>query len=387
MLYSLFIGMATAQQMAILSSETTDTASLSSDLDGNAEMIAWSDLQELPLVITNADIKGKCSGLAKSLSDIELALSGVIKSLDYLELEKADGHMRRVENNFHCLNEIAPASLLSQAYFLSGLTYFYREDQEKTVKDWEQAIVFDPNIEWNDLFEPSGKPLFQSTKDELRSVAEAQLVLFPSTATVVIDGQERKSGDSIPAGLHLVQHGQLNIKSYFIEVEAGTDVTLADFSGFANDVGTAMSDPQQSQELLLALQLLPDFNDFLVASESTLWTLSMGGDSWKSKPRAVEKPANTVVERAEKEAIPSLPSAPQVVERKRHPALMYASVGALGLGGASLLMARSKYNQFLAEGDDTLASQHVTQNAVYYWAGTGLSVAAGGLLIAGTVKW
>jgi len=56
------------------------------------------------------------------------------------------------------------------------------------------------------------------------------------------------------------------------------------------------------------------------------------------------------------------------------------------LGGASLLMARSKYNQFLAEGDDTLASQYVTQNAVYYWTGTGLSVAAGGLLIAGTVK-
>ena len=137
MLYSLFIGMATAQQMVVLSSETTDTTSIATSLDGNAETIVWTDLRELPLVITNADTKGKCSGLPKSLSDIELALSGVIKSLDYLELEKADGHMRRVENNFHCLNEIAPASLLSQAYFLSGLTHFYREDQEKTVKDWE----------------------------------------------------------------------------------------------------------------------------------------------------------------------------------------------------------------------------------------------------------
>ena len=386
MLYSLFIGMATAQQMVVLNSETTDTVGITSEIDSGAETIVWTDLQELPLLINNADLKGECSGLPKSLSDIELALSGVIKSLDYLELEKADGHMRRVENSFYCLNEVVPASLLSQAYFLSGLTHFYRENQEETVIDWQHAIVFDPSIEWNDLFEPSGKPLFQSTKDELESTAPVQLVLFPSTATVIIDGEERKSGDTIPAGLHLIQHGTLNIKSYFVEVEPGSDLTLASFADFPADVTGLMSDPKQNQEFLVALKLLPDFNDFVVASEQEMWTLSMGGDSWKSKPRASQ---NKTVKEASvaPEGNPSLPSAPAVVERKRHPALMYASIGALGLGGASMLMARAKYNQFQVEGDDTLASQYATQNAVYYWTGTGLSVAAGGLLIAGTVKW
>jgi hypothetical protein len=390
MLYYLLLNIAIAQQLVVVNSEGTNTDGVALDLDDNAETILWSDLQQLPLSISNAEIKGKCAGLAKSLEDVETALSGVGKSLDYIELEKADGHMRRVENSFRCLNEIAPASLLSKAYFLSGLTDFYREDNDSAVTDWQQAIVFDSSIEWDDQFEPSGKPLFDSTKDELKSIAEAQLVIFPSTATIIIDGEERNSGDSIPAGLHLIQHGKDNTKSYFVQVEAGSDVTLASFVDFPSDLNELMSDSNLSQEFLMALRRLPDFDDYRLVSTENYWSLSMGGDTWKSTSISSTKAVDLKpkVDTKKNRGTPqNLPEVATIADKKRHPVLTYASIGALGLGGVSLVLAKNRYDDYLLEGDPTVAATLAGKNAMLFWTGTGLSVAGGGLLVAGTVKW
>jgi len=374
MILQILIGMASAEQMVILSKEEL-SATEQSAIPATAEQIVWADLQQLPLVITNAEIPGKCSGLPKNIEDVEASLAGVVNSLAYIELDKADGHMRRVENDFRCLQEIASPALLSSSYFLSGLTYFYREDTEKTIAAWQQAIVFNPDIIWDDRFEPSGKDLFQTTIDDMQSVAEAQLIIYPSSAKIVIDGEERQSGDSIPAGVHLIQHQQESIRSHWVEVAAGSDVTLISFGDFSGDLHTVMKDDSLRQEFLIALKLLPDGSDFQVVENETLWTLSMSGDSWKSKElntRSTTIPTETIADSRDK---------------KRHKSLLYASVGAATLSGASLLLAQQQREKFMVEADQRVADDLRAANAASYWSGVGLGVTAGGLMLAGVIKW
>ena len=97
----------------------------------------------------------------------------------YFEIDKAIGHIRRIENDLVCLNEKVPRSLLAKNQYLLGVSYFYDDKLDAAQQSWRQALLFDPMLQWDPNIEPSGKPAFEETKLEIQSQALSRLILIP----------------------------------------------------------------------------------------------------------------------------------------------------------------------------------------------------------------
>jgi len=364
------INPAVAEQLVIYSSQENLNSELQPQLDEDAEKVLWADVQNFPLNFHGVTPKGKCVGIAKTTKEIEESLNKVVSALNYLELEKAVGHVNRIENDFLCLEEIVPAEILSRSYFLSGVTYYYDEDMDKTTEEWKQAITLNPSVEWDDQIEPSGKKLFTTIKEEVQTVATAQLVLYPSNSKVVLDGKERMSGDDIPAGRHLAQHETTKMKSYWIEVEPGNDVTMIALSSF-DKLDTLMADSNGQQEILTALSLVRPDTDIRIITEQDLWYVPTGSDNWSKVDL--------------QQAIKDNPNS--TVKNTKAKALLISSAASLALGGTSFVMAKKSHDQYLATEDPVAANNIYAMNRLWFYSGIGLGVSAGGLLVGGVIQW
>ena len=148
---SLLTSLVFAEQLVVIENESS-LPQAKSIYSENSTILVWSSLQRYPLKFSNATQAGECSVYPKSIEDVTSALANVQTALDYWELDKADGHLLRVEGNLRCLNEIASSQLLSEVYFVSGLTYFQRKDEKNAI-----AFYRDSNLKIRDIT-PFGPP-------------------------------------------------------------------------------------------------------------------------------------------------------------------------------------------------------------------------------------
>ena len=218
---SLLTSQVYAEQLVVIENEKSLPKAKSIYPD-DATVLAWSALQRYPLKFSNATQEAECSVYPKTIADVQSSLANVQTALDYWELDKADGHFRRVEANLRCLNETASSKLLSDVYFVSGLTYYQRQDEKNAVAQWEQALTFYEELKWDDAYEPAGKALFEQTSYELTFSAKTNLIPVPNTMSVTVDGDDTNGVTPLYAGKHLIQYGD-EIHSYLIDVEEATD--------------------------------------------------------------------------------------------------------------------------------------------------------------------
>ena len=361
---SLLTSVVFAEQLVVIESESSlpEAKSIYSE---DSTVLVWSTLQRYPLMFSNATQTGECSVYPKSINDVQSALANVQTALDYWELEKADGHLLRVEGNLRCLNEIVSDQLLSEVYFVSGLTYFQRQDETNAVAQWVQALTFDDQLKWDDAYEPSGKPLFEQTSYGLTFSAKTNLIPLPSTMSVTVDGSEANGTTTLYSGKHLVQYGD-EIHSYLIDVEEAADVHVVGFSAFEDDLGSVMASELSRKEYLKALKYGTDFTEFVVMTDSESWTPIPGGTDWDK----------TNLELLKQQTL---------VEKTRRPSLMIASIGTVSLSALSFYFAAQKFDDYM-NGVNNL-DQIESANHLYFLTGIGLGVASGGLLVAGVTKW
>ena len=107
---SLLTSQVYAEQLVVIESESSlpEAKSIYSD---DSTVLVWSTLQRYPLMFSNATQSGECSVYPKTIEDVQSSLANVQTALDYWELDKADGHLLRVEGNLRCLNEIVSSKL------------------------------------------------------------------------------------------------------------------------------------------------------------------------------------------------------------------------------------------------------------------------------------
>ena len=144
------------------------------------DVFPWSDLQRYPIKFSNVTSTGDCSVYPRTIQDVKTSLSSVTSALNYMELDQADGHLLRVESDLRCLNEVVSADLLSQLYFISGLTYYYRQNEAEAKAQWKQAYALNEELKWDDVYEPSGKSLFEQTLQRHNSQSRRSLLYHPT---------------------------------------------------------------------------------------------------------------------------------------------------------------------------------------------------------------
>ena len=360
MLWTLFSSFAYAEQIVILDNEKSRNAALEELVDSNAEFILWSDLQKRPLSFANVEERQICLGKVVSLSELEESLQKADIGILYFEIDKAIGHIRRIENDMVCLNEKAPSSLLSKTQYLLGVSYFYDEKYELANDSWKQALLFDPNLEWDPNIEPSGKSAFRETKEEIQSQALSRLILVPENAQITIDGYPAQNSMNIDAGTHLVQHDKLNHQGNVIKTTVGTDVITVSFADFPSDLGELMADEDARNELLSGLRITEQQSDIRVVANDQLWSTSFGINQWKS----------TSFQQS-------------FIRIQPNVSLLAAGAGSLLIGGGAMWLAQNKHDQYMEVSDDQADSIYLT-NRVAWFSGTSLLTVGGGLLFMGT---
>ena len=381
--------MASADPLVILHGSDSKTDTLIQKVGPSAEYITWADLQEFPLAFSGITEHKTCLGNPASLEDLRSSLKSAESSVAYLETQNALGHVRQIENKLPCLTEAIPTDVLVRSNYIAGVAYNYDSKTDQAKAAWRKALMYNPNLSWDDNIEPSGKGAFDELKRTIQNQATTSLVLLPANAKLTVDGNQVSNGDSLIAGEHFVQHNKMAFQGHSITTEMGSDSFIISFADFPNDLTATMSEQANRQALLKGVLLFQDKSDIRIVTSTDYWYLQMGTTKWKSESLEA-KPVATAVPEPSTAANAPLPQAP--VENqpalKINKPVFLSGIGLLAAGGGAFLVAQNQAKLF----DSTAAEQgnEDTINAAYrlnhtmFWTGTALSAVGGGLLIKGS---
>jgi hypothetical protein len=141
MILILFTSILFAAPLVIIDDNIESNQPVQSIIDSNTEVVQWSAIQNLPLSLKNIESERKCLGSPTTLTDIEESLTKAKSGINYFEIEKALGHLSKIENDIVCVSEKVPTELLTKTYFYMGIAHNYNNDTEKAVQSWRQAFI------------------------------------------------------------------------------------------------------------------------------------------------------------------------------------------------------------------------------------------------------
>lgn len=380
---------ASADPLVILNNPESNTGEIQEKVKDGAEFLTWDELREFPLAFGSVEASKTCLGKPVSLDELRDALKSAESSVAYLETKSALGHVRKIQSNLVCVNEPIPTALLARSSYIAGVAYNYDENLELAKTNWQQALMYDPSMVWDENIEPSGRPAFEEALRIITNQASTRLIFMPDEATLTIDGHTPKSGDSVIAGEHLVQHNALGFQGHTIKTEMGTDAYIVSFADFPSDLGVVMADPVKRNEMLKALLMVQDKTDIRVVTNSEYWYLPMGTTKWKSQEL---KNASNSGKKSAEIGVAATDGAERAHVKSKdagriNKPVFYAGAGTLALGAASLIIANQHHQTFEGYGVGTSATEVEETWGLqrgFWFAGTGLAVVGGGLMIGGT---
>ena len=391
-LWVLAIDLAVADPLVILNGPESKTKEVRGKAGDNAEFLTWAELREFPLAFGSVEESKSCLGVPIPLKDLKTSLKSAESAVAYLETKNAIGHVRQIQSSLVCVSEPVPTKLLARSSYIAGVAYNYDENLKLAKANWQQALMYDPSMVWDESIEPSGKPTFEEVKRNLESQATTRMIFMPNSAQITIDGKQPKSGETIIAGEHLIQHDSLGHQGHLIETEMGTEAYVVSFADFPSDLGLVMAESVSRNEMLRALLMVQDIDDIRVVTATDYWYLPMGTTKWKSQelkyvPKALtpSRTAAKVIDEKTKVDTPSVTTKPSSSGINK--TLFYGGAGTVALGAASLIVAngyRNTFNEFERGVSKTDFNETFERQRVFWFAGTGLTVVGGGLMIGGT---
>jgi hypothetical protein len=268
-----------------------------------------------------------------------------------------------------CLIEPLEASLASRIFFLRGFVELETGRQPEAREAFDRAVLFAPELEWDERFPPTGQPLLKEAREALAAATPGVLVLGPGLqqATALwVDGQPAIVEDghlSIKPGVHLVQMLQPTVVTLPLHIGVDRAVAIVDAQAMAQT-------PLASLLGTIELQALLE-QEF--GSGTPIWFYA-GENTWRLDSSWSELPKSDAVLHAER----------AIVGQK----LARSGVGVLGVGmvggAVSWTIIGSNYK---ADASETRASYETRQarvNATAPWAYTTSGIALGGLAVAVT---
>ena len=363
----LFASVALAEQTVIVE-DKTQLESFAAEVDPNAQILLWSDVRYYPLMFTGVENPQQCTSLKTNVGQLEASLAKAEDAVNYIEIEKAISYIERIQKDMVCLNERIPSELISSTYFLLGVAHSYNDDDELASESWSQALLFTPDLKWDENIEPSKKPKFEETKEALERQTTARIMMIPQSAKLSLDGKPAEHSGDVFSGRHLLQQDSVNFQGYQFKTDSGNDVVVVSFADFPENLTDVMSNDTYKQEILLGLRMLEPDNDYRIIEGSQMWYLPSNSPRWSVVEAQGGKQKTT------KQASPS----------GKKP-LLYAGIGTLALGGMSFAIAKQKHDEFGDYSPESFidAEKAFNLNRVSFFSGVGLTTVGSALIITG----
>ena len=231
------------------------------------------------------DLKA-CTGNAITNKHVQNYTQTAFNHYSYYELEKSALALNKAESSLVCLQELFNGDEVRDMYYLKGILEQSTGNEQASKQAFSSAIRIKPDLQWNDMFAPDAKPLFDSAKEEFSSLPSVPLTLIPQTATssLWINGTPLLDIDnpSIYAGTNIIQLVGLETTTYEVTVPANVDsVRLILPSTLPNTAYTWAGDEEKSSQLseVLTLVVQPD-SPIYVHDSGKVWTSSLSQPNW-----------------------------------------------------------------------------------------------------------
>ena len=108
----------------------------------------------------------RCNGYPVSPIRFNKTIQELDYALSYFELDKALELAKSAQSNLSCLSEPPEAETVADLFFFTAITLFYGNDFEGARAYFSRAIAYKPNLNWNDMFGPDPKVLFEEARKE-----------------------------------------------------------------------------------------------------------------------------------------------------------------------------------------------------------------------------
>lgn len=227
----------------------------------------------------NTEVLKSCDGNAITNKHVQNYTQTAFNHYSYYELEKSAVALTKAESSLVCLQELFNGEDVRQMYYLKGILEQSKGNENASKQAFSSAIRIKPDLQWNDMFAPDAKPLFDSVKEEFSSLSSVALTLVPESAasSLWINGTPLLDVDnpSIYAGTNIIQIVGLETTTYEITVPTDVDgVRLLIPSTLPNTAHTWAGDEDKGTQLSEVLSL--------VINQDTPVYVHDSGQVWKS---------------------------------------------------------------------------------------------------------
>ena len=233
----------------------TSYASASSQIDRSQfESVSPMELMELPMRLSGAGSIEGCPKTNMSNARLKKLTQELDMALAYYELDLAQEKFAKAEQGLLCLNSILDTDLVSRLYYLQGLLEYNNGNETATKQAYRNAIRFQANLNWDNMFAPDSQPLFEAAKKELATAEGVTINVFPKSAESMlwINGIPASDEDSLTLhyGDNMLQYEGVDMENAIVFVEDdATEITLIIPGAIDKEIIDWVNTPAHQEEL------------------------------------------------------------------------------------------------------------------------------------------
>lgn len=226
-------------------------------------------------------------GTAPTRNDsISRSLEIATGAVAYMEYGSAKAALDQSIRDVDCLQEAVEPTMAARVWYLSGIVAHASGDQAGTRVAFRQAILFQPDLEWDENFKPDARMTFDAVSAEMKSSAMVPLrvVPMPPDGALRIDGRPVKvvGGQvSVIPGAHHLQVGTSVLGSARLEVDVNAPAAVVLPQYVTDEALDWAGDGDKRGALAVILAgALGTSGNVLVATDTVLWRVRLGGSAW-----------------------------------------------------------------------------------------------------------
>ncbi len=340
----------------------------------------FSELLKGAVVTMNGGTLKACDGNPTTLEGLNTLKEQIEGMVGYMEFENALTSLGHATASLACLRDRLDEEVAPRLYFLEGIAAHGSGDEDRARRAFAAALVFDPELVWDDYFPPDAKPLLDEARSQRDPEAHANLSIVPApdAGALWIDGRIANDLNLVP-GDHVVQILAGRLHTFLVSISTGTDNVLIIPDALGNERADWVEDASAQSDVstVLASHLEAD-TPLYFSTPDGVWKMAVGGGAWESLEITGE-----LVTSADLPTGTASSSAKFSKAATMGGAVVFGSGAALA--GASFFKGRQVANQ--AHTTDDWTRYYELEDQYKNWQGrllVGEAVALAGLLMVGT---
>lgn len=256
--------------------------------DPRAGDLIASTLSEL-LADTEASLTGAalttCQGNPTTLEAIASLQTQIEGMVGYMEFENALTTLSQATASLACVRDRLDENIAPRLYFLEGIAAHGASNVQRAKAAFAAALVFNPELAWDDYFAPDAKSLLDLAASEMDQEARVKVTLSPTpdAGALWVDGYPASSVPlELVPGDHLVQVLAGRLRTFRLTLSAGTPATLVIPEAIGNERADWVGEPKTRTDLdsVLAMYLEPG-RTLYFSTPDGVWRTEVGTGEWE----------------------------------------------------------------------------------------------------------